>query len=514
VAVDSGQIMMGGDAPEAGASSSSERQHYDPQGHDEWALAVEPLLRDAVKQLGLGTRALPVAEFMDEELLKAQTSRLVQAFLSSPGHAAVAVTHCFAVKANPHRAVLRHLRNAGMLGAECASVEEVKLALEVGFPADRIVYDSPCKPPWELQWVLQLGCRVNLDSLHEVRVVEELLQEGAIDFPDAGKVGLRLNPCVGLGYIEETSTAMRASKFGVAMDGEGTEAESLLALYKKHAWLTGCHCHVGSQGCDMKMLVRSAAKVAKFAELVNALAGHRQVVYVDLGGGLGANYASADPFSKGRAYEDYVAELRSVAPSLFSGKYELLTEFGRSLVVKCGLTVSRIEATKECDGVPVAIMHTGANQFLREAYCPSSWFHRITVHAACGGAVIDQQLVPLSLAGPLCFSGDLLARRVPMPPLSSGNLVCVHDTGGYCSSMYSYYNSRSPPPVYTFHRRGDVDNSAFSFTLIKSQSVEETLSFWGDFSSSVDLSSPLASASSSNLGTGWPLSAVADTFYP
>ncbi|CAM9437547.1 unnamed protein product [Phaeothamnion confervicola] len=587
---------------------TSPQPRYDVLRHDEFGRSVAPVLAAAVAQRLVGSDETPAAEFIDLDGLEAQLRRCSEAFSSTE---ACSVLNAYAIKANPLAAVLQIVREAGQrlhlcsnlrfpppsslfcelavkqhlthilrasfshilispgFGAECASPEEVAHTLALGFPPELIVYDSPCKTVSDLRRVLTNGCHVNLDSEAEVVKVERLIAEdravaaavaAAGDSSNGGTgsraaVGLRINPAVGPGAIAETSTATRESKFGAAL-GPATE-ERLLCLFERCPWLSGVHCHVGSQGCAPALLVAGAVAAVRFAEAVNSHVGRRQVTWIDVGGGLSLDYAApaaaAGACSGGVDFAGYAAALRAAAPALFTGGYRVLTEFGRSIVTAAGFTASVVESCKDCGGTATAVVHVGANLFVREAYCPGRWFHRLTVHcpdgnvkctgamgaaaaaattgakdeatASCSNGDCSKQcscggggegcdgcnstcsendygggvgLVPQTVAGPLCFSGDVLARRLPLPRIEERDWVVIHDTGGYTSAMYSMYNSRTPPLVLGYRRTrrrqqqwldsgepdGDEEAEAeaeplgFAFQVLKQQTAEQTLAFW------------------------------------
>ncbi|KAG5191634.1 Diaminopimelate decarboxylase [Tribonema minus] len=376
--------------------------HYDTSRHDEWAGAVEGVVRAAVSQLNLGSDECPAVELIDAAVLDAQIASLKAAFPDN-------WLHAYAIKANPLKGVLARVRAAG-LGAECASREELLHARRCGFPARALV------------------------------------------------------------------------KFGEAL--EPARIDDLVGLYRRHAWLTCVHCHVGSQGCSTAMLVTGVRAAVDFARRVNAAVARRQVVVIDIGGGLCTNYRSNEPAMAGMSFADYAASLRATVPELFTGEFEVITEFGRSIVAKAGVTLSCVAGLKSCGGVPTAVLHTGANQFVRQAYRPAEWFQRLSVFGRDGAVrrcIAARPMVPHNVAGPLCFSGDLLARALPLPQVAAGDIICIHDTGAYCTSMYSMYNSRTPLPVYLVARSAPPQPGArsdYCFTPIKVQSTAQTLAFW------------------------------------
>ncbi|KAF0716590.1 Aste57867_2768 [Aphanomyces stellatus] len=398
--------------------------------------------------------------------LKARLTSLRDAF---PGPN---FNHAVAVKANPIPSVLRIAQEMGF-GAECASFSEVTHSLALGFPPRSVVYDSPCKTTSELTAALRQGCYINLDNLEEIAKVEAIFATiygtGAPVPPlhDA-QIGLRINPIVGGGTIASTSTATSTSKFGLPWTPE-TESH-LLALFEAHAWLQGLHVHVGSQGCAVDLLVAGAKRAVDFALLVHAHLGRRQVRVLDIGGGLPTVYDGLR--HSDLSYADYAARLRAHVPAVFS--FFVMTEFGRSIFVKPGITLTKVESVKQWAGQNTSVVHVGANQFLRTAYLPQMWPHSFSVFTP-NGVLKEGPMVCQDIAGPLCFSGDFLARDVWLPQIQAGDYVVVHDTGGYTQSMYSKYNSRPSSAVY-----GYESSSPPALTLFKpEETIDAVLAFWG-----------------------------------
>ncbi len=140
-----------------------------------------------------------------------------------------------------------------------ASPGELRLALDAGFAASRIVLDSPAKTREELRSALALGVSVNADSLDELRRID------ALRAPDsASVVGLRINPQVGGGAIGAMSTATDTSKFGVALCDAGAR-EAVVRAFRERPWLTRLHAHVGSQGCPLELIAAGVSRTYELA---------------------------------------------------------------------------------------------------------------------------------------------------------------------------------------------------------------------------------------------------------
>ncbi|MFE6225892.1 diaminopimelate decarboxylase [Streptomyces sp. NPDC057854] len=416
------------------------------------------VLKEALSRGVLGEDH-PVAGFVDVQGVRDSVAALHQAFAHVPD-----VLHAFAVKAAPLVPVLRLFADAGM-GCEAASPGETRLALAAGFEPDRIVLDSPAKTRTEIREALTLGIALNADNLAELARVDDLRPADS-----RSVVGLRVNPQVGGGTIAAMSTATAHSKFGVALDDPGGRARVLDAFLRR-PWLTRLHAHVGSQGCPLPLIARGLAALHRLAEEINAHAGRRQVTSLDLGGGLPVNVRD-DTVTP--TFEEYVRELDRTEPALLDGRYQVVTEFGRSLLAKNGFTAAVVEYVKDSGGRRIAVTHAGAQVATRTVFMPEAWPVRITAHGP-DGRPRTTRVVPQDVAGPLCFAGDVVAHERLLPELSEGDVVVLHDTGAYYFSAPWAYNSLPRPGVYGFlHREGGVDLAPVRTPQTFEEVVEES----------------------------------------
>ncbi|HPS73871.1 MAG TPA: hypothetical protein PLD52_06200 [Bacteroidales bacterium] len=368
--------------------------------------------------------------FHDLDFLKQRIQRLISVF---PG----TTLHALAIKANPLRRIMEYTKNISpQTGVEAASIGEVYLALQAGYPPQRIVYDSPVKTRQDLAAALNAGVHINADSLAELDRIAGLVGGS----PMKGAAGIRINPQSGSGTIAESSTAGEYSKFGVPIK---TERAALLRAFREYPWLTGVHLHVGSQGCHPNLLAESVGVLVELVKEAESDTPGR-ITRFDIGGGFPISYGSSDT-----AYdiEDYAHTLRSRFPILFAGHRSLITEFGRWVFTNTGWTASRVEYIKHDNGINTAMIHTGADLFLRECFNPKAWHHEYSVVDRNGQLKTNLCQTPWNLAGPLCFSGDIMARNVLLPELEEGDYLIIHDTGGYTFSMWSRYNSRFTPRI-------------------------------------------------------------------
>lgn len=371
--------------------------------------------------------------------------------------------HTTAVKANPLARILS-LMNDRKAGAEVASLPELHLALKCGFPPERIVFDSPCKTLEEIEFALEKGVYLNADSFDELERIDQVMKKKG-RFPDAG---LRVNPQVGAGSILSTSVAGQISKFGVPLH---EEKENLIRAYRQYPWLRGIHIHIGSQGYPAKLLIEGVSKMMDlFREINSAEGSPGKIRIVDIGGGLPVVYADQDA---PESVSGYARILQQKFPILFSREITLITEFGRYIHANAGWAVSRIEYIKKFSTGNILVNHLGADFMLRECYNPRDWYHRIDLLDSRGRLKTSNDREYYSIAGPLCFAGDFIARDVSLPKAQEGDYILIHDVGAYTLSMWSRYNSRQIPAVIGYRGEGE------SFEWIrKGESPEEVTAFW------------------------------------
>jgi diaminopimelate decarboxylase len=372
------------------------------------------------------------------------------------------VLHAFAAKANPLVPVLAQLRAHG-LGCEVSSPGELAQARAAGFTADRIVLDSPVKTLAELTTALADGIAVNVDNFEELERVDRLISPAQ----PAPRIGVRINPQVGLGSIAAMSTAGRTTKFGIALADPGNRGR-LLDAYLARPWLRWVHVHVGSQGVPLELNATGVAAAVDFAQEVNRQRSG-QVVGIDIGGGLPVDFTSDHDLP---TFADHVEVLRQVVPALFDGSFRIVTEYGRSLLAKNGFVATRVEYTKQSGGRRIALTHAGAQVVARTAFAPDMWPLRVLAYDRDGrpsGAEPEVQ----DVGGPCCFAGDLLAQERLLPRLSTGDLVVVPDTGAYSFSSPFHYNSLPMPPVYGFDA---AEDGTVRFTVLRpAETVDEVV---------------------------------------
>lgn len=335
---------------------------------------------------------------------------------------------CYSVKANSNIAVIRTLADLGA-GVDIVSEGELARARAAGVPPGRIVFSGVGKSAREMAAALEAGILCfNVESAAEL----ELLNEVAARLSRTAPVALRVNPDVDPGTHEKISTGRAADKFGIpweeARAGYARAAE-LPALAVK-----GVDMHIGSQLTDLGPF---EAAFSLMAELVHDLRrdGHL-IEHVDLGGGLGVPYRKDDPEPPlPSAYAAMVTRL------LGDLGCTLILEPGRMISANAGILVARVLYTKTNGARRFVIVDAAMNDLIRPTLYDAH--HEIwPVREAAG----QNQGETVDVVGPVCETGDYLARDRRLPPLDRGDLIAIMTAGAYGAVQAGTYNSRPLVP--------------------------------------------------------------------
>lgn len=396
--------------------------------------------------------------FYDLDFIKERINNLKELFPPT-------TIHAVAAKANPLVNILTQVNKLNV-GLEVASAPELYLAERVGFPAERIVFDSPSKTRKEIEYALRQGIHINADSFEELDRIDDILKT----VKSHSTIGVRVNPQVGPGTIKSTSVADSISKFGIPMNNN---IDKLKDYYIKYSWLKGIHVHIGSQGCPVPLLVEGIGKVLRFALEMNVIlksrTSNQKIEIFDIGGGLPVSYHhEKQPIS----IEEYYSTLKKNLPELFSGEFRVITEFGRYIHANAGWVATKVEYVKREKDYSIIMIHVGSDLLLRKCYNPSDWHHQITVVDKNGNPRVGIDKHRYIVAGPLCFAGDVIATDIELPRVEVGDYILIHDVGAYTLSMWSRYNSRQMPKVIAYNNKND-------FQIVKGREDKERLfEFW------------------------------------
>ena len=329
---------------------------------------------------------------------------------------------CYAVKANSNLAILGTLARAGA-GADIVSGGELFRALRAGIPAKKIIFSGVGKTREEMREALKAEILMfNVESLSELRALDEVAREMGVRAP----VALRVNPDVDPQTHPYIATGLKTSKFGIPI------AQALEA-YQEAASLegvevVGADMHIGSQ---LTKASPFADAVARLAALVKALRERAiEVRMIDVGGGLGIRYRDDAPPTHG----EYATVL---LPALRELGVTVLLEPGRSIVGNAGILLTRVLYRKDTGDKKFVVVDAGMNDLIRPALYDSYHEIRPVDETRLGGPVENVDVV-----GPVCESGDFLAKDRELAASEEGDLLAVMSAGAYGFVMSSNYNTR------------------------------------------------------------------------
>lgn len=334
----------------------------------------------------------------------------------------------YAIKANSNLAILARLAKAGA-GADIVSGGELARALRAGFAPERIVFSGVGKTDTEISAALQagVGC-IHAESAQEIDAIEA--QAKALGM--RARISLRVNPDIDAQTHPYIATGVKSSKFGL----EISSARRLLPrlLKSPHLTLHGLACHIGS--------MLSPEPVGEAVEIVARLA--REFVAagaalhtLDAGGGWPILYGDEEQTDARhtRFAENILGALRRGLGDDLA--LTLMIEPGRSIVGDSGVLLARVLYVKEQAGKRFVIVDAAMTELIRPALYGA--YHAIVpVRAANPNSAVT----PADVVGPVCESGDFLAKDRLLPELSRGDLIAIRGAGAYAATMASRYNTR------------------------------------------------------------------------
>ena len=332
---------------------------------------------------------------------------------------------CFAVKSCSNLAILRLFSTLGG-GADIVSGGELYRSLKAGIDPRRIVYSGVGKTEEELRYGLVSGILMfNVESEQELEKLQQVAQEQDLVAP----VSFRVNPDVDPKTHAYISTGLAKNKFGIPI--EQAEKVYLRAKEMSHIKILGVSCHIGSQLTEISPFTETLHKVKQF---VSRLETHGiSIEYLDLGGGLGVRYQDEKPPHP----QEYARALKEEMEGL---RCTLILEPGRVIVSNAGILVSQVLYTKRIGSKNFIIVDAAMNDLARPSLYDAH--HDILPVIRQSGQAVNEDLEIADVVGPICESGDFLAKDRELPILGQGDLMAVMSSGAYGFTMSSNYNSR------------------------------------------------------------------------
>jgi diaminopimelate decarboxylase len=337
----------------------------------------------------------------------------------------------YSIKANGNLALLQRLGALGS-GADIVSLGELRRATLAGIPGERIVFAGVGKSREEMVAGLDAGIySFHVESDGELRLLAKVAAELGVRAP----FGLRVNLDISSPTPHEyTRTGHAASKFGIPVD-ETVELYRW-AAGRPELHIRGIDIHIGSQIVEVEPYARALEGIL---ELVRRLESDGiRLEYLDLGGGFGVGYDS----EPGMRLE---ALAKVIVPAVTRSGLRLVLEPGRSIVADAGVLLTRVHYVKRSGAKTFVVSDGGMTELLRPSHYGG---HHVIepVHLAEGDGAGGGPTETVDVVGPICESGDFLARDRVIPRAEPGDLLAVRMVGAYGFAMASNYNSRRRPP--------------------------------------------------------------------
>ncbi|MEA2081217.1 MAG: diaminopimelate decarboxylase [Elusimicrobiota bacterium] len=331
---------------------------------------------------------------------------------------------CFAYKANNNGELLKLINKEG-IGADCVSLGELLLARKTGVSPDKIVMNGNGKTDEEIKLAVKMKIKmINADSIEDLlnisRIAGRLKMKARISF--------RVNPEIKVRTHPHIATGLKESKFGLAYD-------DALRAYKLAASLdavdvSGIHMHIGSQIMETAPFAEALRKLAVFSKKL-ATAGIR-LKHINVGGGLGVKYQSEVPGS----LDKYAAVIKKYASKIAP---KIIIEPGRVLAANTAVLLMRVISNKASGRKNFIIVDGGMNDIIRPSIYGA--YHEVQPVSIFP----DREKKYYDVVGPICESGDVLAKKRMMRNMFAGEFLALRGAGAYGYSMSSNYNLRARP---------------------------------------------------------------------
>ncbi|MFB3926523.1 MAG: diaminopimelate decarboxylase [Syntrophales bacterium] len=331
---------------------------------------------------------------------------------------------CFSVKANSNIAILKIFISEGG-GMDIVSGGELYRALRAGADPRKIVYSGVGKKVDEIEFAIRSDILMfNVESSQELEVIDSC----AGKLGKRARIALRINPNIDPMTHPHISTGLKQNKFGIDIESSMDEYRNARLL--KNIDVIGVDCHIGSQLTEISPFVDALKRLKELVMLLRAEG--FDINYLDIGGGLGITYHQETPPHPGeyaRAMIDNARDMGCV----------FILEPGRVITGNAGILVTSVLYTKSNNEKNFIIVDAGMNDLIRPSLYGSYHFVQ---------PVVDKKRNPIAadVVGPICESGDFLARGRMIPEMERGDLLAVMSAGAYGFTMSSNYNARPRVP--------------------------------------------------------------------
>ena len=326
---------------------------------------------------------------------------------------------CYSVKANSNLAVLRALANEGS-GFDVVSGGELMRVIRAGGDPGKVVFSGVGKQVDEIRAAVEAGILMfNVESPAELDVIDAV----ARDLGKRAPVALRINPDVDPQTHPKISTGLKSAKFGIPI--ERALEDYSRAREMEGLEVVGADCHIGSQLTSTDPFTEAVARMNQLLDRLGEAG--IPIRFLDMGGGLGIVYDDEQPPS----HSEYA---RTLTAALEGRDVTLVIEPGRSIAGNAGILVTQVLYHKGNDEKNFIVVDAAMNDLARPAMYDS--FHRVVPVSKTAGTI------KADVVGPICETGDVIARNRDVAAAPPGELMAVLSAGAYGFTMASNYNTR------------------------------------------------------------------------
>ncbi len=341
----------------------------------------------------------------------------------------------YSPKANSNIELLKIVKEEG-LWVDAMSPGEIYVDLKAGFKPGQILYISNNVSDDEMQYAIEAGVKISVDS------VSQLEKYGRLN--PGGKITIRLNPGIGAGHHKKVVTGGKKTKFGIEI-AYVPEVKKILEKYNLK--LEGINQHIGSLFMNGESFVKSVDSILDVSKQFDDLE------FIDLGGGFGIPYRKQENESR--------LDLKSLGTNLNQIISKWVKEYGKEIIFKiepgryivaeCSILLGTVNAVKMNYNIKYIGTDIGFNVLVRPAMYDSH--HDIEIYRRTNKTSDKKEEV--RIVGNICETGDILAKDRLLPEIFENDIIGVLDSGAYAFSMSSNYNNRLRPAEVLVDKNGD-----------------------------------------------------------
>ncbi len=327
---------------------------------------------------------------------------------------------CYAMKANSNLSLLKMIASLDG-GVDCVSINEIKKALLCGVEPYRVIFSGVGKKDDEIEEALELKVlMINVESEQELYRVESIAKKLKLK----ARISVRVNPNVDAKTHEYISTGLHENKFGVNSE----DAIKMYIYIKQSDFLepVGIHFHIGSQLTDLKPIEDSIKIVSDMVKNLKAI--DVDIKFFDVGGGIGIKYDDEEIIT----FQEYADTIKKY---LKMKDLTVVCEIGRAIVGESGYFLSKVLYEKQNGNKRFVIVDGAMNDLIRPSLYNA--FHKNEIFTD------NNESSVCDVVGPVCESGDFLAKNQDLKHSKHGDVSVVYCAGAYGFSLSSNYNSRT-----------------------------------------------------------------------